>query len=87
MTRLTVLLFVPLLFLAGCATDIDLGGGRYGHILKAEARSVFGVNDSRSRLHNCAREIDNNDYASYVYSDCKPMESEWRSSSSPGAIR
>ena len=78
-------LLIPFLLLAGCATDQDLGNGRYAHLYKAEARSLFGVNDSRSRLHNCKRDIDKNDYASYVYSDCQPMESEWRQSSSQGA--
>ena len=80
-----LLLLVPFVFLAGCATDADLGNGRYGHLLKAETRSLFGVNDSRSRLFNCVRETDKNDYASYVYTDCQPMESEWRQSSSQGA--
>ena len=78
-------LLIPFLFFAGCATDADLGNGRYGHLLKAEARSMFGVNDSRSRLFNCVRTEDKNDYASYVYTDCQPMESEWRQSSSQGA--
>ena len=78
-------LLVPFLFLAGCATDIDRGNGRADHLFKAEARSLFGVNDSRSRLYNCKRDIDKNDYASYVYTDCQPMESEWRQSSSQGA--
>ena len=78
-------LLIPFLFLAGCATDADLGNGRYGHLLKAEARSLFGVNDSRSRLFSCVRTEDKNDYASYVYTDCQPMESEWRQSSSQGA--
>ena len=78
-------LLIPLVLLAGCATDYNLGDGRYAHLYKAEARSLFGVNDSRSRLYNCERTTDKNDYASYVYTDCKPMESEWRQSSSPGA--
>ena len=78
-------LLIPFLLLAGCATDADLGNGRYGHLLKAEARSMFGVNDSRSRLFNCVRTEDKNDYASYVYTDRQPMESEWRQSSSQGA--
>ena len=85
MKRLTLLLFVPLLFLAGCATDAELGNGRVMHLIKVEARSLFGVNDSRSRLYDCARDIDKNDYASYVYTDCQARESEWRQSSSPGA--
>ena len=70
--------------LTACASDLDLGGGRVMTLKKVEARSAFGVNDSRSRLADCARDTDKNNYASDVYTDCKWMESEWRQSSSPG---
>ena len=81
-------LLMPLLMilsLAGCATDADLGNGRVANLLKSEARSFFGVNDSRSRLRDCARERDPHDYTGYVYTDCHWMESKWEPSSSPGA--
>ena len=80
-----LLWLIPFFLLVGCATDAELANERYGHLFKAEARSLFGVNDSRSRLYDCARGIDKNYYATYVYTDCHPMESEWRQSSSQGA--
>ena len=70
--------------LSACATDMDLGNGRVMTLKKVEARSAFGVNDSRSRLADCEKATDPNDVTSSLYTDCKWMESEWRQSSSPG---
>jgi len=77
-------LIVPVLVLAGCVSDMDLGNGRVVNLAKVEHRSSFGVNDSRSRLRDCIKTRDAQDLTSYVYTDCQWIEEEWRQSSSPG---
>jgi|CXWL01.1.fsa_nt_gi hypothetical protein len=79
-----VLLAIMAMGLTACVSDMDLGGGRVMNLAKVEARSAFGVNDSRSRLRDCLKTRDEQDITSYVYTDCRWMESEWRQSSSPG---
>ena len=79
-----VLLAIMALGLTACVSDMDLGNGRVMNLAKVEARSAFGVNDSRSRLRDCLKTRDEQDITSYVYTDCHWMESEWRQSTSPG---
>ena len=79
-----LLLILPLFGLVGCVSDMDLGNGRVMNLAKVEARSAFGVNDSRSRLRDCLKTRDEQDITSYVYTDCHWMESEWRQSQSAG---
>ena len=79
-----VLLAIMALGLTACVSDMDLGNGRVMNLAKVEARSAFGVNDSRSRLRDCLKTRDEQDITSYVYADCHWMESEWRQSTSPG---
>ena len=77
-----LVLFLPMLGLVGCVSDMDLGNGRVMNLAKVEHRSAFGVNDSRSRLRDCAVVKDEKGFDAYT--DCKWMESEWRQSNSPG---
>ena len=79
-----VLLAIMALGLTACVSDMDLGNGRVMNLAKVEARSAFGVNDSRSRLRDCLKTRDEQDITSYVYTDCHWMESEWRQSQSAG---
>ena len=81
MRRLLWALPLPLL-LVGCASNMDLGNGRVMNLAKVEARSAFGVNDSRSRLRDCA--VVKDEHGIDTFTDCHWMESEWRQSSSPG---
>ena len=77
-----VLLAIMALGLTACVSDMDLGNGRVMNLAKVEHRSAFGVNDSRSRLRDCAVERDAKGIELYV--DCRWMESEWRQSQSAG---
>lgn len=48
-----ILWALPLLVLAGCASYIDYGNGRYGVTRVSEERSPFGTNAGFAYLDNC----------------------------------
>ena len=77
-------LLIPFFLLAGCATDGELGGGRYLHAVVAQDRSVFGTNGGGVVMQNCKREEEKYNYAKYSYSDCY-VEKAATVISSPGA--
>lgn len=77
-----LLWLLPLIGLVGCVSNMDLGNGRVMNLAKVEHRSAFGVNDSRSRIRDCA--VTKDEHGIDELTDCHWMESEWRQSTSPG---
>ena len=62
---------VSLLFLAGCASYIDYGNGRYGVTRVSEERSPFGTNAGFAYLDNCEGKQDPDyHYQKLSFSDC-----------------
>jgi len=65
---------LPIVFLAGCATYMDLGEGRYGVTQVSEQRSPFGTNAGFAMLQNCkGTQEEGYHYQKLTFSDCQPL--------------
>lgn len=78
----TVLGICAVMFLAGCASYADLGGGRYAKTALSEERSPFGTNSGFAQLQDC-KGHKAHWYSFMEYSDCQPING-WQLVSSQG---
>ena len=78
----TVLGLLAVMFMAGCASYADLGGGRYAKTALSEERSPFGTNSGFAQLQDCKGEKAHW-YSFMEYSDCQPING-WQLVTSQG---
>jgi hypothetical protein len=64
---------LAIVFLAGCASYIDLGEGRYGVTRVSEERSPFGTNAGFAYLEDCKGKVNKNNWGKLEFTDCNLM--------------